>query len=197
METKPSAQLSTPSANSNPKPAAKRFVSPEGEYSEKGILIRFQTSMGDVVIQMRDDKPITTNNFVKLVKQGFYDGTVFHRVIAGFMIQGGQNCEIDVDSIPDEIGEDNRNTAGTIAMAKTSEPNSATSQFFINVADNGNNPLDYAGTKFDSVYAVFGQVVDGMDVVLKIAKVPVARNLYGEPSQPTVPVKLIKATVIP
>jgi len=197
METGPSAQPSTPSVKANLNPAAKRLASPEGEFSEKGVLVRFQTSLGEVVIQLRDDKPITAGNFVKLVKMGFYDGTVFHRVIAGFMIQGGQNCDIAVESIPDEVGSGNRNTAGTIAMAKTSEPNSATSQFFINVADNGNNPLDYAGTKFDSVYAVFGQVVEGMDVVLKIARVPVTRNLYGEPSQPTVPVTLEKATVVP
>ena len=191
MNTKSSDQSSISSVN------AKRLVSPVGEYSEKGILVRLQTSMGDIVLQLRDDKLITAGNFVKLVKQGFYDGTIFHRVIVGFMIQGGQNCDIDVECIPDEIGKDNRNTAGTIAMAKTSEPNSATSQFFINVADNGNNPLDYIGTKFDSVYAVFGQVVEGMDIVLKIARVPVTRNLYGEPSQPIVPVILLKATVVP
>jgi peptidylprolyl isomerase len=184
----------TPTASGqNPK----HLTSPAGEFSEKGTLVLFHTSLGDFVIQMRDDKPITAGNFVNLAKQGFYDGTVFHRIILGFMIQGGQNLNTDTQSIQDEIGKDNRNASGTIAMAKTSQPNSATSQFFINLADNGNNPLDRAGTKFDSVYAVFGQVIDGMDVVLKISRVPVTRNIYGEPSQPVSPVTLIKATIMP
>jgi cyclophilin family peptidyl-prolyl cis-trans isomerase len=180
----------------NRQPTAKRLASPEGEFSEKGTLVLLQTSIGEIVIQMREDKPITVRNFIKLVEQGFYDGTIFHRVIVGFMIQGGQNQDIDVVSIQDEIGNDNRNVAGTIAMAKTSQPNSATSQFFINVADNGNNIIDYVGTKFDSIFAVFGQVVEGMDVVLKISRAPVARNLYGENSQPVVPVILLKAMVV-
>jgi cyclophilin family peptidyl-prolyl cis-trans isomerase len=176
---------------------AKRLASPEGKSSEKGILVLLQTSLGEIVIQMREDKPATVRNFIKLVEQGFYDGTIFHRVIAGFMIQGGQNQDIDVEPIQDEIGNDNRNVAGTIAMAKTSQPNSATSQFFINVADNGNNSIDYVGTKFDSVFAVFGQVVDGMDVVLKISRTPVTRNGYGENSQPATPAILLSATIIP
>jgi cyclophilin family peptidyl-prolyl cis-trans isomerase len=159
--------------------------------------VSIQTSMGNFVIQLRDNKPTTAGNFANLVKQGFYDGTVFHRVIAGFMIQGGQNLNFDVESIPDEIGNDNRNVAGSIAMAKTSQPNSATSQFFINVADNGNRILDRMGTKFDDVYAVFGQVVEGMDVVLAISRVPVFRNMYGENSQPAMPVTLQKATMAP
>jgi cyclophilin family peptidyl-prolyl cis-trans isomerase len=191
--------MSTGTSNSTPTTSRqnpKHLTSPVSEFSEKGTLALFHTSLGDFVIQMRDDKPITAGNFVNLAKQGFYDGTVFHRVILGFMIQGGQNLEFDVESIPDEVGKDNRNTPGTIAMAKTNQPNSATSQFFINVADNGNNPLDRAGTKFDSVYAVFGQVVDGMDVVLKISRVPVTRNVYGENSQPASPVTLLKVTIM-
>lgn len=159
--------------------------------------VLFKTALGNFVIQLRDDKPITAGNFVNLVKQGFYDGTVFHRVIAGFMIQGGQYPNAYVDSIPDEIGNGNRNVSGTIAMAKTSQPNSATSQFFINVADNGNRLLDRMGTKFDDVYAVFGQVVEGMDVVLAISRVPVVRNMYGENSQPAMPVTLQRATMVP
>ncbi len=122
---------------------------------------------------------------------------LFHRVIAGFMIQGGQNLNFDVASIPDEIGSDNRNVVGTIAMAKTSQPNSATSQFFINVADNGNNIIDRSGTRFDSVFTVFGKVIDGMEVVVKISQVHVTRNIYGENSQPAQPVTLVKATIIP
>ncbi len=170
---------------------------PVGEYSEKGTLILFQTSAGDIIIQMRDDKPITTANFVNLVKKGFYDGTIFHRVIAGFMIQGGENRNRDVATIPDEIGNDNRNIQGTIAMAKTNQPNSATSQFFINVTDNGNNVLDHAGTRFDQVYAVFGKVVEGMDLVLKISRAPVTKSIYGENSLPINPVVVKKAGILP
>jgi cyclophilin family peptidyl-prolyl cis-trans isomerase len=144
---------------------------------------------------MRSDKPITTANFENLVREGKYDGTIFHRVIAGFMIQGGAIND-NIPTISDEIGTNNRNVAYTIAMAKTSQPNSATSQFFINVADNGNNPIDQAGTKFDSVYTVFGRVTLGQNVVDAIANAQVTTNPYGENSQPVQPVTLIKASII-
>jgi cyclophilin family peptidyl-prolyl cis-trans isomerase len=194
------SETSGPSSSSgkqNPQSPAARLTSPASEYSVNGILVLLKTSMGDVTIQVRDDKPVTAGNFANLVKQGFYDGTVFHRVIAGFMVQGGQNPNVDAASIPDEIGADNRNVAGTIAMAKTSQPNSATSQFFINVADNGNNLIDRSGTRFDSVFTVFGRVAASMDVVLKISQVPVTRNIYGENSQPARPITITKATLIP
>ncbi len=166
------------------------------EYNSKGTKVLLQTSIGNIIIQMCDDKPATTRNFVNLAKQGLYDMTIFHRVIAGFMIQGGQ-VSSDVSSIPDEIGRNNRNIRGTIAMAKTSSPNSATSQFFINVVDNGNNVIDYVGTKFDSVFSAFGTVIQGMEIVDAISKVPVRPNQYtGENSQPIQIVTLIKATVL-
>ena len=159
--------------------------------------VLLQTSMGDITIQLRTDKPTTATNFKNLVEQGKYDGTVFHRVIKGFMIQGGAINE-SIPTIPDEIGNNNTNVAYTIAMAKTSQPNSATSQFFINVADNGNSIIDNAGTKFDSVYTVFGTVISGQNVVDAISKVPVTANPYtGENSQPIQPVTLIKATILP
>ena len=183
----------TPTATPTPSPtptpyydsSAAPLTSPAGEYSANGTRILFIVSgtdssgnafTGNITIQMRDDKPITTQNFINLVKQGFYSGTIFHRVIAGFMIQGGQNQTTNVASINDEIGNDNHNNIGTIAMAKTSSPNSATSEFFINVANNGNNPIDQKGTLFDTVYAVFGQVIGGMDIVNKIANVQVQPN---------------------
>jgi cyclophilin family peptidyl-prolyl cis-trans isomerase len=166
------------------------------ESNTKEPKILLQTSKGNITIQMHPDKPVTTQNFVKLVKQGLYDNTVFHRVIAGFMIQGGQ-ISSSILSIPDEIGQNNRNIRGTIAMAKTSSPNSATSQFFINIVDNGNNVIDYLGNKFDSVYAAFGTVIRGMDVVDSISKVAVRPNPYtGENSQPIQTVTLIKATMV-
>jgi peptidylprolyl isomerase len=148
--------------------------------------------MGDIVIQLRDDMPITTGNFKNLVQQGKYDGTIFHRVIAGFMIQGGQ-INSSWPSIKDEFSSNNHNVRGTIAMAKTNQPNSATSQFFINVVDNSNR---YAS--FDSTYSVFGDVIgEGMDVVDAISKVPVVADpITGEQSRPAQDVILIKAELI-
>ena len=157
--------------------------------------VLLQTSVGNITLELRSDKPITTTNFINLVQQGKYDGTVFHRVIAGFMIQGG-SISGSTPTIADEIGNKNRNVAYTIAMAKTSDPNSATSQFFINVADNGNNPIDQAGTKFDAVYAAFGRVTLGQNVVNAIANAQVTTNPYGENSQPVQPVTLIKASIV-
>ena len=158
--------------------------------------VLLQTSVGNITLELRSDKPITTTNFINLVQQGKYDGTVFHRVIAGFMIQGGA-ISGSTPTISDEIGTNNRNVAYTIAMAKTSDPNSATSQFFINVADNGNLVIDQAGTKFDTVYAVFGKVVEGQNFVDAIANAQVSANPYThENSDPVNPVTLIKATII-
>jgi peptidylprolyl isomerase len=125
------------------------------------------TSMGNIMIELRDDMPITTTNFKKLVQQGVYDNTIFHRVIDGFMIQGGDPTgtgygDPSIPNIQDEFTDNNKNNRGTIAMANTGSPNSGSSQFFINVVDN--NYLDDA-------HPVFGTVIDGMDVVDAIAKV--------------------------
>jgi cyclophilin family peptidyl-prolyl cis-trans isomerase len=166
------------------------------ESPAKGAKVLFQTSLGEITIQMNNDKPITTGNFINLVRRGLYNKTIFHRVIAGFMIQGGE-IECSIPSIPDEVGNNNRNARGTIAMAKTSSPNSATSQFFINVSDNGKNVIDYVGTKFDSVYTSFGTVIKGMEVVDAISKVTARPNPYtGESSQPMQIVTLIKASIL-
>ena len=148
---------------------------------ETAVKVLLQTSMGNITIQLRDDRPITTSNFKNLVEQGVYDGTIFHRVGADFMIQGGMNTSASVATIPDEVGDNNHNNRGTVAMAKTSEPNSATSQFYINVVDNN---------YLDSGYTVFGTVISGMDVADAISKVPV----NGE--QPVTDVVLIKAEII-
>ncbi len=158
-----------------------------------GTKVLLQTSVGNITLEMRNDKPITTTNFVNLVNKGIYDGTIFHRVIAGFMIQGGQNSSANVATIPDEIGNNNHNLPYTIAMAKTSDPNSATSQFFINVANNGVN----SGPTFDSTYAVFGKVIAGQSVVDAIANAPVTSNAYEANSTPINPVTVLKATIIP
>jgi cyclophilin family peptidyl-prolyl cis-trans isomerase len=128
------------------------------------------TNMGNITIQLRDDMPITTENFKNLTKQGKYDGTIFHRVIADFVVQGGQ-INSTWPSINDEFSSNNHNIRGTVAMAKTIEPNSATTQFFINVVDNSN-----VTTTFDSTYSVFGDVVDGMEIVDAIANVETDSN---------------------
>jgi len=169
-------------------PTAASTTSP---VNSNGTKVLFQTTAGNITIQLRTDKPITTANFINIVQKGWYDGTIFHRVIAGFMIQGGAISQT-TPSISDEIGTNNRNTPYTIAMAKTNQPNSATSEFFINVADNGAN-----SPGFDSTYTVFGTVISGQSVVDAIANAPVTTNQQtGENSQPVNPVTLIKASII-
>jgi peptidyl-prolyl cis-trans isomerase A (cyclophilin A) len=138
--------------------------------------VRLSTSLGDIVLELdREKAPKTVDNFVQYVKAGHYDGTVFHRVIDNFMIQGG-GMKADMSEKPTrapialESGNGLANTRGTVAMARTSDPNSATSQFFINVKDNAF--LDKANSRDGNGYAVFGKVVSGMDVVDKIRTVP-------------------------
>jgi cyclophilin family peptidyl-prolyl cis-trans isomerase len=180
----------TPSASTSPTPVP---TSDPSYVNPTKVLL--QTSVGNITLELRSDKPITTSNFINLVQHGKYDGSVFHRVIAGFMIQGGA-ISGSTPTIADDIGSNNRNVEYTIAMAKTSDPNSATSQFFINVADNGNMAIDQAGTKFDTVYAVFGKVISGQDVVNAIANAPVTSNAYEQNSTPITPVTVIKATIL-
>ncbi|HWP93721.1 MAG TPA: peptidylprolyl isomerase [Thermodesulfobacteriota bacterium] len=135
------------------------------------------TSLGDIKIELYPDKaPITVENFLSYAKDGFYNGTIFHRVIPGFMIQGGgftPNMEQKPTKSPIKNEADNglKNEPGTIAMARTSVVDSATSQFFINQVDN--QFLNHGSRDFG--YAVFGKVVEGMDVVNKIAQVKTGR----------------------
>ena len=153
--------------------------------------VLLQTSMGNIIIQLRDDKPITSGNFKNLVQQGLYDGTIFHRVVEGFMIQGGQ-VNASVASIPDEIGSNNTNVKGTIAMANAG-PNTATSEFFINVVDNSGTHR-YAG--FDTSYTVFGTIIQGMDVAEAISHVQVDDPSSQSP-KPVQDVTIIKAEILP
>jgi cyclophilin family peptidyl-prolyl cis-trans isomerase len=140
-------------------------------------MVLLTTSMGDIKIELYPDKaPVTVKNFLDYVKAGYYDGTVMHRVIPGFMIQGGgltpdmqDKREGQRPAIKNESENGLKNENGTIAMARTSVPDSATSQFFINVKDN--TFLDRANAADKVGYAVFGRVVDGMDVVRKIEQV--------------------------
>ena len=136
--------------------------------------VEMKTSQGTIVIELYPDKaPKTVDNFLRYVKDGFYQGTIFHRVIDGFMIQGGgfepgMKEKATRGPIENEAGNGLRNEPGTIAMARTSNPHSATAQFFINLADNG--PLNHPG-RDGWGYAVFGRVTKGFDVVQKIGKV--------------------------
>ncbi|HOK57395.1 MAG TPA: peptidylprolyl isomerase [Methanothrix sp.] len=127
--------------------------------------VLLKTSMGDVVIELYDDMPITAGNFLKLVERGFYDGVIFHRVIAGFMVQTGDPTGTGYGgpgyTIPDEFSGHNRNDRGTVAMANAG-PNTGGSQFFINLVNNN---------YLDRMHPVFGKVVEGMDVVDKIGSV--------------------------
>ncbi|UYF98456.1 MULTISPECIES: peptidylprolyl isomerase [unclassified Halomonas] len=144
-------------------------------------MIVLQTSMGDITVALNHDKaPNTAANFEQYVRDGFYDGTLFHRVIDGFMVQGGgfdTNFEQKPTRDPIENEADNglENTIGTLAMARTQDPHSASSQFFINV---GNNSfLNHSGKNLQGWgYAVFGEVVDGMDVVNAIKGVSTTRR---------------------
>ena len=160
--------------------------------------VKLNTSAGDIVVELDAAKaPTTVDNFLQYVKAGHYDGTVFHRVIPSFMIQGG-GMTADMKEkptrapIPLESKNGLGNARGTLAMARTNAPNSATSQFFINVQDN--DRLNAANSPDGNGYAVFGKVVSGMDVVDKIRDVPTG-NKGGYGDVPTMPVTIIKANL--
>ena len=164
--------------------------------AEKTAYVLLTTSKGDILLELNAEKaPITVANFLNYVEKGHYEGTIFHRVISSFMIQGGgftaDNKQKPTDK-PIKLESDNglSNTLGTVAMARTGVPDSATSQFFINVVDNSKK-LD--ATMPRSGYAVFGKVVAGMDTVEKIRNIPVVPDQRGEPSKPTETVTIDKA----
>lgn len=163
-----------------------------------GQTVKLTTTMGDVVLEL-DAKaaPNTVNNFVSYVKAGHYDGTIFHRVIDGFMVQGG-GMKPDMTEKPTnppiklESRNGLKNMRGTVAMARTMNPDSATAQFFINVVD---NPfLDQANAQDGNGYAVFGKVIKGMDVVDKMRKVELtSKGMYE--NVPVKPIVIKKATL--
>ncbi len=160
--------------------------------------VALETSKGEIVLELEPDKaPKTVENFLSYVESGFYGGTIFHRVIQGFMIQGG-GFTADMKQKPtrspvvNEAATGLSNERGTIAMARTNDPDSATSQFFINTVDNPN--LDYRSAGSPG-YTAFGRVVEGMDVVDAIAGVATGRRgMYQD--VPTEPVVIEKATVL-
>ena len=163
--------------------------------------VELKTSMGTVVLELYpDNAPKTVENFLQYVKDGFYDGTVFHRVIPGFMVQGGgftpnMQQKPTRPAIRNEAGNGLRNAIGTVAMARTADPHSATAQFFINVAEN--DLLDFKSADEKGFgYTVFARVSAGMDVVAKITQVPTA-TVGPHQNVPRQPVVIEKARVLP
>ena len=149
-------------------------------------VVLLETNKGNIKIEMASDMPITAGNFVSLVEKGTYDGVIFHRIIEGFMIQGGDPTgtgygDPSIPNIQDEFTSNNRNDRGTISMANAG-PNTGSSQFFINLVNN--NPLD-------DKHPVFGKVIEGMDVVDAIAKVET-----DGADRPLEEIKIIKASVV-
>jgi peptidyl-prolyl cis-trans isomerase A (cyclophilin A) len=166
--------------------------------AEKKSVVLMKTSLGNIKIElMQRESPITVKNFLSYVEAGYYSGTILHRVIPGFMVQGGgftsdMKVKKTGQPIKNEASNGLKNDRGTIAMARTSAPDSATSQFFINLVnnDNLNRPLpDGHG------YAVFGKVIEGMDVVDKIASVSTGVTM-GFPNVPKTPVVIKSITVV-
>jgi len=156
-------------------------------------VVELDTNMGAIVIELNEEKaPKTVENFLNYVKSGHYDGTIFHRIIDGFMIQGGgMDAEMNekATNAPVENEADNglKNDAGTIAMARTQDPHSATSQFFVNVKDN--DFLNHSGKNMQGWgYTVFGKVTSGMDVIEKMRGVPTGRfGMHADvPKEPVV-----------
>ncbi len=160
-------------------------------------MVLLETPEGEILIELFPDKaPKTVENFLQYVDSEFYDGTLFHRVIKGFMIQtGGVTFSMEEketrDPIENEAGNGLKNTEGTVAMGRLPDPHSATSQFFINVADNPD--LDHTSEEDENFgYCVFGEVIDGMDVAVKISKSK-TKSYQGFDDVPVDPVSVITA----
>lgn len=167
--------------------------------------VELNTTLGRIVLELEADKaPVTVANFLGYVDSGFYDGTLFHRVIRDFMVQGGGFAEDHKikpagDPIHNEADNGLRNLRGTVAMARTPDPHSATAQFFINTVDN--RPLDHsAKTEQGWGYTVFGKVVEGMDVVDSIGNTRTGQrslNGYPVPNVPLMPILIESARRLP
>lgn len=182
-------------------PAGEPAASPPAQSRPRAedalVYVRLKTTAGDIVLELNREKaPVTVENFLRYVDRKFYDGTIFHRVRPDFVIQGGGYTE-DMRPKPadppirNEAGNGLKNLAYTIAMARTADPDSATSQFFINVRDNPN--LDRTASQ--PGYAVFGRVIEGREVVDRIKEGETIENpnMRGEKSLPVSPVKIVEA----
>lgn len=179
---------------------AKPTEAPAEKTANSKVLIR--TNLGEMTIELYPDKaPNTVENFLRYTKEGFYDGTVFHRVIDGFMIQGGGFTKDLTQKrthapIHNEANNGLSNLRGTLAMARTGDPHSATAQFFVNVVDN--KRLDYVSDQNGMTwgYCVFGKVVSGLDVVDKIKAVPTAAQGPLPRDVPIAPVVIEKVEIV-
>lgn len=156
--------------------------------------VRIDTSEGTIVIELDAQRaPLTSENFIRYVREGFYEGLIFHRVVAGFVAQGGGYTtdhtlrEPKRDPVPNEAGNGLSNLRGTVGMARTSKPHSSTTQFYFNLADN--EDLDPLPTRWG--YAVFGTVIDGLDVIDRMANIPTGPSLKSDELTDSVPEKEI------
>ncbi|NKF49614.1 peptidyl-prolyl cis-trans isomerase [Shewanella sp. WXL01] len=163
--------------------------------------VKLETTMGTIVVELdRQRAPITVDNFLTYVVKGEYDNTIFHRIIADFVVQGGgldgnfEEAEPSMPAIVNEAGNGLSNGLGTIAMARENEPHSATKQFYFNVADN--KRLDPSKRRWG--YAVFGEVIEGLEVLEAMAVVETGQNAkLGWPDVPVKNITLTKATLLP
>lgn len=171
-----------------------------GEKMAANPKVKIETTLGDITLELdAQNAPVTVENFISYVNDGFYDGTIFHRVIPNFMVQGGgMNPDMSEKatkaSIQNEANNGLKNDRGTVAMARTNEPHSASSQFFINVKDNGF--LNFSGENMQGWgYAVFGKVVEGIETVDKIEAVETGNKGFHQ-DVPTESVIMNKVTVV-
>lgn len=197
-QARPAAKPATKPAAKTPAKTAEKPADAEAAITSNKALIK--TNLGDITVELYPDKaPKSVENFLGYVKSGFYDGTVFHRVIGNFMIQGGGftkdlRQKPTKASIPIESKNGLSNLRGTLAMARTMDPNSATAQFFINTVDNPR--LDYVSDA-NPGYAVFGKVISGLDVVEKIKAVPTGPQGPFRSDVPTTAVVIEKVSLVP
>ena len=181
---------------------AKVAEAPASEADKSASKVLIKTNLGDMTVELYPDKaPKTVENFLRYVKEGHYNGTIFHRVIDNFMIQGGGftpelRQKATRPAIANEAKNGLSNTRGTLAMARTGDPNSATAQFFINVVDNPR--LDFTSEANGSTwgYCVFGKVISGLEVVDKIKAVPTGAQGPFKSDVPTTPVVIEKISVV-
>jgi len=196
---KPAAKAPAKTAAAAPKKAE---TAPADAAKATASKVLIKTSLGDMTVELYPDKaPKTVENFIAYVNSGFYDGTIFHRVIDNFMIQGGGftrdlHQKPTRPAIANEAKNGVSNLRGTLAMARTGDPNSATAQFFINVVDNPR--LDYTSDASGATwgYCVFGKVTSGLDVIDKIKAVPTGAQGPFKSDVPTTPVVIEKISVI-
>ena len=199
---KPAAKQPAKAAPAAAKPKAADKTAPANDKPASATKVLVKTSLGDMTIELYPDKaPKSVENFLAYANSGFYDGTIFHRVIDNFMIQGGGftrelRQKPTRPTITNEAKNGLSNLRGTVAMARTGDPNSATAQFFINVVDNPR--LDFTSEQNGMTwgYCVFGKVISGLEVVDKIKAVPTGAQGPFKSDVPTTPVVIEKVSVI-